>query len=396
MSVFGTGRGTVWRLSVAQAVAGSHATVLFATGAVVGQHLAPTAALATLPISAFVVGMAASTLPAGMIATRHGRSKVFLIGGLLGIASGLLAAAAVWFGSFVLYCLATLLGGAYAAVVLTFRFAATDGVPPEAKARALSTVMAGGVLAGLVGGQLVSLTMDLVPGRDFVGTYLASAVLAALTLLLLRRVDLRAPIAGAQSAGRPFRVIARQPLFIAAVTSGLVTYLLMNFLMTSAPLAMRMQGLAQHHANTAVQWHVVAMYAPSFVVGSLITRFGAGVVTTVGLFITALAALIGLLGMTPSHFIVSLIVLGIGWNFGFAGASAMVLETHRPEERARVQSANDFFVFGSVAVGSFLSGGVLVTYGWEVVCLIAFPLVVAALGALLFLRRIHGPMASSV
>lgn len=166
-----------------------------------------------------------------------------------------------------------------------------------------------------------------------------------------------------------------------------MTYFLMNFLMTSAPLAMRMHELAQPHANTAVQWHVVAMYAPSSVVGSLIPRFGSGVVTTAGLFITALAALIGLLGMTPSHFIVLLIVLGAGWNFGFAGASAMVLETPRPEERARVQSTNDFIVLGSVAVGSFLSGSVLVSYGWEVVCLIVFPLVVAALGALLFLRR---------
>lgn len=387
MSIFGSGRATVWQLSAAQALAGSHATVVFATGAVVGRQLAPDAALATLPISLFVVGMAASTLPAGMIATRHGRSRVFLVGNMLGILSGLLAALAVSVQSFLSFCLATFMAGAYAAVVLTFRFAATECVPPEAKARALSTVLAGGVLAGIVGGQLVSLTMDWVPERDFLGTYLASSVIALLAGLLLSRVKLDRPIAAPEASGRPFREIARQRIFLTAVVSGLVTYLLMNFLMTSAPLAMRMHGLAQHHANTAVQWHVVAMYAPSFVVGRLLTRFGTAAVTAAGLIIIALAAAIGLTGMTSGHFLAAMIVLGIGWNFGFAGASAMVLETHRPEERTRVQSANDFIVFGAVAIGSFLSGGVLTQFGWQVVCAAAFPLVLAAVMVLIAFRQ---------
>ncbi|ONF97134.1 multidrug efflux system protein MdtL [Sphingomonas jeddahensis] len=398
MSIFGSGRATVWQLSAAQALAGSHATVVFATGAVVGRDLAPEAALATLPISLFVVGMAASTLPAGMIATRYGRSRVFLIGNILGVLSGLFAALALSIQSFLTFCLSTILAGAYAAVVLTFRFAAAECVPPVAKARALSTVLAGGVLAGIVGGQLVSLTMDWIPGRDFLGTYLASSVVALLAGLLLSRVTLDRPIAGPATSGRPFREIARQPLFLTAVISGLVTYLLMNFLMTSAPLAMRMHGLAQHHANTAVQWHVVAMYAPSFIVGRLITRFGATIVTAAGLIIIAIAAAIGLVGMTSAHFLATMIVLGVGWNFGFAGASAMVLETHRPEERARVQSANDFIVFGAVAVGSFLSGGVLVRFGWEVVCASAFPLVLAAVIVLIAFRqrRTAAPPLASV
>jgi MFS family permease len=382
MSIFGAGRATVWRLSAAQALAGSHATVVFATGAVLGRQLAPEAALATLPISLFVVGMAASTLPAGRIATRHGRSRVFLIGNILGILAGLTAALGVWLQSFVLFCIATFAAGGYAAVVLTFRFAAAECVPAPAMARALSTVLAGGVLAGLIGGQLVSFTMNLIPGRDFLGTYLASSGIALLAAVLLSKVKLDQPIAAPTASGRAFREIARQPLFLAAVSSGLVTYLLMNFLMTSAPLAMRMHGLAQHHANTAVQWHVVAMYAPSFVVGRLITRFGAPLVTAAGLVIIGLSAAIGLMGMTSGHFLAAMIVLGIGWNFGFTGASAMVLETHRPEERARVQSANDFIVFGAVAVGSFLSGGVLVSQGWAMVCVIAFPPVLAALVAL--------------
>ncbi|EQB16344.1 MFS transporter [Novosphingobium lindaniclasticum] len=398
MSIFGQGRPTVWRLCAAQALAGSHATVLFASGAVVGRELAPEAELATLPVSLFVVGMAASTLPAGRIATRHGRSRVFLIGSVSGLMAGLTAALAVVIQSFLLFCAAAFAAGSYAAVVLTFRFAAAECVPAPAKARALSLVLAGGIMAGLIGGQLVSLTMDLIPGRDFVGTYIASSGIAVLAGLLLRKVNLREPIAGTAALGRPLREIARQPLFLAAVSSGVVTYLLMNFLMTSAPLAMRMHGLSQNHANNAVQWHVVAMYAPSFVVGRLITRIGATWVTATGLLIIGLAAGVGLLGMTTDHFLVAMIVLGVGWNFGFTGASAMVLETHRPEERARVQSTNDFIVFGSVALGSFLSGGMLVRYGWQVVCMTVFPLVLFSFIALFAFRRHQAdtsPLAAS-
>lgn len=380
-SVYAHARGNLARLTVAQALAGANAVVVYATGAIVGNVLAPNPALATLPISIFVVGMVACSLPAGLIAQRYGRRAAFLLGTAGGVLVGVLSALAVIFGHFWLFCLATLFGGAYAAVVLTFRFAAADCVPPEGRPRALSLVMAGGVLAGVVGPQLVTHTMNLWFPYTFAGTYVAQALVAALSGLILAGVRLPRPAAGAAEAasgGRPIGVIARQPGFITAVSCGAVSYLLMNFLMTSAPLAMRLCGLPQESANLGVQWHVIAMYAPSFFTGSLISRFGARRVVLAGMALTGISAAVGLTGIEVAHFWLTLILLGIGWNFGFIGASAMVLQCHAPEEKTRVQSLNDFVVFGAVAVGSFLSGGLLTSFGWTTVLGLSFvPLVLA-------------------
>lgn len=366
------------RLTVAQALSGANAVVVYATGAIVGNMLAPSRALATLPITIFVLGMTVCSLPAGVIAQRYGRRTAFMVGTGCGVLIGLLAALAVVQGSFWLFCLATFFGGAYAAVVLSFRFAAADCVPPEQRARALSIVMAGGIFAGVIGPQLVTYTMDLWTPYTFAGTFLAQAAVAAISALLLLGVRLPMPTKEEVAGGRPIGIIARQPRFITAVTCGVVSYLLMNFLMTAAPLAMRMCGLSQESSNLGIQWHVIAMYAPSFFTGRLITRFGAHRVVMAGLALTALAAAVGLLGVDVAHFWVSLILLGMGWNFGFVGASALVLECHRPEEKARVQSFNDFVVFGTVAMGSFLSGSVLTAYGWNTVLWLSFvPLALA-------------------
>lgn len=292
--------------------------------------------------------------------------------------AGLLAALAVMIGSFWLFSAATFFGGAYAAVVLSFRFAAADCVSPAKRPRALSFVMAGGVFAGVIGPQLVTYTMYLWMPYMFVATFVAQAAVAALSAVILLGVRLPVPTAAEVAGGRPLRVIARQPRFIIAVISGVVSYLLMNFLMTAAPLAMQMCGLSQESSNLGLQWHVIAMYAPSFVTGRLITRFGATPVIVVGLALTAASSAVGLLGVDVAHFWGTLILLGIGWNFGFVGASAMILETHRPEEKARVQSLNDFVVFGTMAIGSFLSGGLLSAYGWNTVLWLSFvPLALA-------------------
>ena len=377
----------MWRLMAAQALAGANSTVVYATGTVIGEAIAPNPELATLPISVLVVGMASSTLPAGMIAERYGRRTVFLLGNSFGMAAGLLGALAITMGSFVLFCVATFLAGVYAAVVLTFRFAAAECVSEPLRPRALATVLAGGVAAGVVGGQLVNFTMGLAPAHLFVGTYIASAIaafLSAMVLVGIRLPPMRRPNAG---RGRPLSEIITQPLFVSAAVCGIISYLLMNFLMTSAPLAMHLHGHRQDAADQVIQWHVVAMYAPSFFTGRLITRYGAGRITGIGLAVIALAAIFGLTGTTIFHFTAALVLLGLGWNFGFTGASAMVLKTHAPEERARVQSLNDFLVFGSVAIGSFLSGDILMRYGWEVVCALAIPPVLAALTALVKFRR---------
>jgi len=374
------GQSDVFRLAVAQALAGANSSVTYATGAVIGNTLAPSKALATLPISVFVVGMAVSTLPVGAIARRYGRRTAFLIGTGFGVLAGLLATWAIVAGSFWLFCVATALGGAYAAVVLSFRFAAADCVPPERRARALSAVMAGGVFAGVVGPQLVTYTMDLWQPYVFAATFLAQAAVAVLSAFVLISVRIPRPTAAELAGGRPLAVIVRQPRFIIAVICGVVSYTLMNFVMTAAPLAMHLCGLSQESSNWGLQWHIIAMFGPSFFTGKLITRFGAPRVVAVGLALTAASIVIGLMGIDIAHFWLTLILLGLGWNFGFVGASALVLESHRPEERTRVQSLNDFFVFGTMTLGSFASGGLLTGYGWDAVLWVSFfPLALAVM-----------------
>ncbi len=224
--------------------------------------------------------------------------------------------------------------------------------------------------------------MALWPPHLFAATFLAQAGVAAICALVLLGVRLPMPSAAEIAGGRPLAVIARQPRFVIAVICGVVSYLLMNFLMTAAPLAMRLCGLSQESANLGLQWHVIAMYAPGFFTGRLITRFGAPRVVAAGLALIAAAAVAGLLGQDVAHFWWSLILLGLGWNFGFVGASALVLECHRPGERTRVQSLNDFIVFGTMALGSFASGGLLTAYGWDTVLWVSFAPLALAVAAL--------------
>jgi MFS family permease len=371
-------RGNVLRLAVAQALAGANASVIFATGSIIGSMLAPDPALATVPLSVFVVGMACGTLPTGWIARTRGRRAAFMMGTGCGIITGLVAAIAVLIGSFGLFCVATLFGGLYASVVQSFRFAAADGATAAFRPRALSWVMAGGVFAGVIGPQLVTWTMDLWQPYLFAVSYLAQAAVALIAMLVLSGVDVPKPKPADSAGGRKLLAIIRQPRFIAAATCGIVAQSLMNLVMTSAPLAMRMCDLPIVSSNWAIQWHIVAMYGPSFFTGTLISKFGASRVVVAGLAITVGAAFMGLSGITETHFFLALILLGLGWNFGFVGASAMVLETHTGQERTRVQSFNDFLVFGITALGSFSSGQLLAFHGWHAVNYVVFPAVAIA------------------
>ena len=375
-------RGNVVRLAVAQALAGGNASVVFATGSIIGAQLAPDMSLATVPLSVFVLGMAAGTLPTGYIARHYGRRASFQVGAGFGVLTGLLAAVATIIGSFWLFCLATLCSGLYASVVQSFRFAAADGVSEAARPRALSWVMAGGVFAGVIGPQLVTWTMGLWAPYLFAASYVAQAGVALLAMAVLSGVDLPRPQSVNLGNIRPLSVIARQPRFVVAVICGVVSYVLMNLVMTSAPLAMKMCGLPVTASNWAIQWHIVAMYGPSFFTGSLIARFGAPRIVIAGFALTICAALTGLSGITETHFDIVLFLLGLGWNFGFIGASAMVLQCHTPEERTRVQSFNDFLVFGATAMGSFSSGQILASHGWEAVNLVVFPPIAIACVAL--------------
>jgi predicted MFS family arabinose efflux permease len=225
----------------------------------------------------------------------------------------------------------------------------------------------------VIGPQVVNFTMNLWEPYLFAITYLAQGAIALLSMAVLAGIKIPPPVRAETEGGRPLMEIARQPRFIAAAVCGVVSYMMMNLVMTSAPLAMKLCGLPLTASNLGLQWHVIAMYGPSFFTGRLITRFGAPAIVITGLLLIAAAAGAGLTGVDIPHFWAALVFLGVGWNFGFVGASTLVLECHRPEERAKVQSFNDFIVFGSMVIGSFASGGLLTAYGWSAVCLVTLP-----------------------
>jgi MFS family permease len=376
-------RANVTRLAAAQALTGANSAVIFATGSIVGASLAPDVSLATVPISMYVAGLAAGTLPTGMISRAYGRRVAFIAGTACGTCTGLLGALAILRGSFVLFCCATFLGGLYGAVSQSYRFAAADGASAAFRPKAVSWVMAGGVFAGVLGPQLVQWTMDVWSPYLFAFSFIVQAAVALVAMAVLAGVDAPRPATADLHRGRPLFEIVRQPRFIAAALCGVIAYPTMNLVMTSAPLAMKMCGLTLSDSNFGIQWHIVAMYGPSFFTGSLIARFGAPRVVATGLLLEACAAIVGLSGLTAMHFWATLIVLGLGWNFGFVGASALVLETHRPEERNKVQAFNDFLVFGMMAVGSFSSGQLLANYGWAAVNWVVFPPVFLGITVLL-------------
>ncbi len=383
-------RSNVVRLAAAQALTGANSAVIFATGSIVGATLAPDISFATVPLSMYVVGLAAGTLPTGAISRAYGRRVAFIIGTGCGVLTGLLGAFAILHASFPLFCCATFLGGLYGAVSQSYRFAAADGASAAYRPKAVSWVMAGGVFAGVLGPQLVQWTMNIWPPYLFAFSFVVQAIVALVAMAVLAGIDAPKPAPSDLHGGRPLLEIVKQPRFIAAALCGIIAYPMMNLVMTSAPLAMKMCGLSVSDSNFGIQWHIVAMYGPSFFTGSLIARFGAQRIVATGLLLEAAAATIGLSGITAMHFWATLIVLGIGWNFGFVGASALVLETHRPQERNKVQAFNDFLVFGMMAVGSFSSGQLLANYGWSAVNLVVFPPVMIGLAVLMlasFARR---------
>jgi MFS family permease len=380
-------RRNVGLLALALALAGANSSVIFATGAIIGSGLAPDPALATLPISIFVVGMAAGTLPAGSIARHYGRRAAFLAGTACGFLCGVLAAEAIVIGSFALFCVATFFGGLYGAVAQSYRFAATDGAQPSFRPKAIALVMVGGIFAGVLGPQLVNWTMGLWMPYVFAASFAAQAVVAVFAAAAVAFIELEKPTAADTGGARPLIEIARQPKFLAAALCGVVSYSIMNLVMTSAPLAMKLCGFQPMDSNFVIQWHIVAMYLPSFFTGALIERVGAPRAVALGMTMLLGSALTGLAGISLGHFSIALILLGLGWNFGFVGASAMVVETHLASERTKVQAFNDFLVFGLMTLGSFSSGQILAFYGWATVNSVAFVPVGLALVVLLLGMR---------
>ena len=374
------------RLALAAALAGANASVVYATASIIGAGLAPSPGFATLPLTAFVIGMACGTLPIGAIARRHGRRAALLVGAFCGAICGVTASVATVLWSFPLLCAATFFGGVYAAASQSYRFAATDGASPRLQPKVISWVMAGGVLAGVIGPQLVQHTMDLWAQHLFAVTYLGQAAVAILAMLVLAGVKPPPIVETSTEGARPLGEIVGQSQFVVAAICGTVSYGLMNMVMTAAPLAMKLCGLPLSDSNLGLQWHILGMYVPSFFTGALIVRFGVTPIVALGLALEVVAAIVGLSGQTVWHYWITLTLLGVGWNFAFVGASSMIVALHRPQERTRVQSFNDFIIFGTMAVGSFASGQMLAGGGWDLVNWIVFPLAVIALVSLFWSR----------
>src|SRR5487761_1202173 len=276
-------RANVVRLAAAQALTGANSAVIFATGSIVGATLAPRVSLATVPLSMYVLGLAAGTLPTGAISRTFGRRTAFIIGTGCGVLTGLIGAFAVLHSLFWLFCGATFLGGLYGAVSQSYRFAAADGASAAFRPKAVSWVMAGGVFAGVLGPQLVEWTMHIWPAYLFAFSYLMQAAVALVAMAVLAGVDAPKPAPSDLHGGRPLWQIARQPRFVAAALCGAIAYPMMNLVMTAAPLAMKMCGLPLSASNFGIQWHIISMYGPSFITGALIARFGAPTVVALGL-----------------------------------------------------------------------------------------------------------------
>ena len=376
-------------LVAAQALGGASPPIIISLGGLVGQQLSSNPTATTLPVSIYQLGLALSTLPAAWLMQRLGRRWAYVLGAVLGVVSGIIAAQGIAQSDFVTFCIGTALAGFYAACVQSYRFAAADAVgPPHLQAKAISRIMVGGLIAAIIGPQVVIWTRDALPATPFAGSFYSQAALAALALPILLLLRLPAPQKQAiVGTARPLKAIAATPQFIEAAAAGVVSYGLMAFLMTAAPMAMVGCGHSVGEAALGIQWHVLAMFGPSFFTGRLIGRFGQRKITALGLVMIAASGLLALMGEGLSEFWGSLILLGVGWNFGFIGATAMLTACYTPAERTKVQALNDFLVFGTVAIASFGSGQLLHSVGWSGINIGMQPLVVIVLAIMAWQAR---------
>ena len=339
-----------------------------------------------------VAGMWMGTIPVGMLAKAYGRRFALQVGSAFGALSGLISCAAVLQGSFWLLLVGTLCGGLYAAAHQSYRFAATDTASPQFRPKAVAWVLAGGIFAAVIGSQLVIFTKDSWPPYLFAGTFLAQSACAVLAAIVLAQLKIpRPPVSHSLIDGRPLSAIVVQPKFIIAVVCGLASYSMMNMQMTSAPLAMVMCNHTVGEAALGIQWHVIGMYAPSFITGSLIARFGVRAMMAVGLALILVAATISLSGLGLWNFWIGLTLLGVGWNFAFISATTLITECHDPHERNKVQAFNDFLVFGAMAIASFSSGALLSRFGWSTVNEVVFPVILVAAALLAWGSLVRRP-----
>jgi MFS family permease len=383
-------RRNVGLLAACQALLMTNNATLIAINGLAGLALAPRAALATLPVTCWVVGSAIATMPASLHMRRVGRQAGLTAGTLWGVVGALICAGAVWAQSFWLLCFGALVFGAYNAYGQYYRFAAADVASADFRSTAISLVLAGGLVGGILGPTASRFTVDLLAPR-FTGAYLALIGVALATLVVLRFIRIPPLDAKTKAAGgRPLAEIARQPKFVIAVLSGAIGYGVMNFLMTSTPIAMGVCGHPYGDAAFVISSHVIAMFAPSFVTGGLIKRFGVLQVMFAGAMLNFAAIGVAHTGVAVSQFWLSLVLLGVGWNFLYVGGTALLTQTYRPEEMAKAQGANEQAIFIMMAISSFTSGLTVTAAGWERVNLFALPMVAVVALAIVWYGMTHG------
>ena len=354
----------LWLLAICQGLFLTNNVTFIAINGLVGFALAPVGWMATLPVMAYVVGGALSTAPVAHTQQRWGRKRSFIAGLVVAALSALLCAWAAATRNFWLLCTATLVAGYYSANASLYRFAAAELVPPAGREKAVSLVMAGGLLGAVIGPNLAAWTRNLLP-VPFAGAYLALAAVALLAMGLMALLQF--PPAAARSGsggGRSLGAIMRQPVFVIAAGAGALSYGVMNLLMAATPLAMQQCGLPFGDAAMVLQWHVIGMFAPGFFTGSLIKRFGALPVMGAGLLLTAGCIAVALSGVQLHQFLLALLMLGVGWNFLFTGSTTLSLSTYRPEEKDKAQAALNFCVMATLAMSSLASGVLVTTQGW--------------------------------
>jgi predicted MFS family arabinose efflux permease len=367
----------IFLLACCQALLLANGSGLVSLNGLVGYQLATDKSFATLGVTTYVLGSAAAAMPMALWMGRVGRRRGFMTGALINVVGCIVGVLALRLQSFALFCLATAVIGVYNAIGLQYRFAAVEVAAPADKARAISLVLAGGVVGGIVGPETAKWSRDLF-AAPFLGTFVVLAALAIIALAVQSRVNVPMPPRDEQAAGgRSLGAIAAQPVFVVALMTGALSYGLMNLLMTATPIAMQFCGHPFAASATVIEWHVVAMFAPGFVTGTLIARVGVLRVIGAGIVLMAAAIGVALAGVTVTHFLVALALVGVGWNFMYTGGTALLTESYRPVEKARVQGVNDLAVFVTMAVSSVTSGALVTAGGWETANWAALPVLAA-------------------
>lgn len=376
-------------LTLSQSLGFCAAPLIIFAGGVTGTMLAPSPAWATLPIAAMVVGVALATVPAALVMKKIGRRWGFIAASLLAAMASLAAAHAIGAKSFSLFCGAILLIGANLAFIQQYRFAAAESVDVQHVSKAISFVLLGGIAAGFLGPELAKRTKNLLDLGDYAGSFASLAILYLLVAgLLFFLREPRSPSEAATGRGRPLREVITQPGYLIAVLGGMVAYGVMSFIMTATPISMHViDGHSLDTTAGVIQSHVVAMYLPALFTGALIARWGAARVMVIGLLATVACVLFALSGHQSWIYWMALVLLGVGWNFQFLGATVMLTANYRPEERFKAQAVNDFVIFGTQALMSLSAGAVIHRANWEILNLITLPFLILLLLTMLFLRR---------